>query len=299
MLPNRRHLPKGLAIATQSKAFWRRLAPELTISDTPWDAPRQAAGTCAPDQDLRMRLVNDGYLHLRGVVPAATLPALGRAVRRIGEAGLPAGFIGVYDEVWSLLSPLKGQIDSLFADGAALVPNFRAVHPGQGRGNSAGRRRAGLGVYGDGTPRNVTVWLPLTPATPANGCLYVVPARFDRNYGRPDAGRPDASLPGIMALPAEPGDLLIWTGETYTWQGLPARDNPDGPALSLSWEFQSRSDAPLEGVVIDSFPRVPFETRLAILARQIPQAAQSRRASPVWRAVRQTLENRYPLAHRA
>ncbi len=299
MLPNRRRLPRGLAIATQSTAFWRRLAPELTIAEP----PRNMLSHEAPPQqipgDMQMKLVNDGFVHLRGVVPTANLTAVGRAMRRINDAGFPASFIGVYDEVWALVAGLRGVIDGLFHQGAALVPGFQAIHPGQGRGLSAGRRRPGRGVYGDGTPRNVTLWLPLTAATPDNGCVYVVPARFDRNYGRSDAARPDASLPGIRALPAAPGDVLIWTGETYHWQGRAARDNPDGPLLSLCWEFQSKADVALEGATIDSFPSVPFETRLSILARQMRHAADSRRASPVWRAVRQTLQNRYPLAHGA
>ena len=49
-------------------------------------------------------------------------------------------------------------------------------------------------------------------------------------------------------------------------------------------------------MVIDSYPYVPFETRLGLLARQMPkQNSREISANPIWRAVQQTLANRYPL----
>ncbi len=297
MLPRNRQLPQGLAIAAQSAAFWRRLAPELTISNT----PARATAVWNPESidAARLKLINDGYTKFDATVRADRLAAIARAMHRINSAGLPAAFIGVYDEVWSLVAEMKPALDLFLEKGAALIPNFWAGHPAQTPGLSAQRRRPGKGVFSDGTPGNVTVWMPVTPATPTNGCIYVVPAGQDRNYGRATPAPASAALPGILALPAKPGDVLIWTGETYHWQGRVSRDNADGPLLSLRWEFQSRALPPLDGIVVDEFPNVPFETRLAILARQMPHQLGRRGGSPVWRAVQQTLLNRYPLAQGA
>lgn len=292
MLPYRRKLPQGLAIASQSAEFWRRLAPDLTISDaqpvsvTAIDAARRAK--------LRLKLVNDGYAKVPSMNARPVHGKIADAMDRIAKAGLPTAFIGVYDEVWSLLADLQPAMDTIFDGHAALVPNFWANHSvDMTAGFGATRRRGGNGVFKDGTPKNVSVWMPLTPATPDNGCLYVVPAGQDRNYGKPE--RADASLPGIRALPAKPGEALIWTGETYHWQARPERNNDDGPLMSLTWEFQHSETEPLEGLLLTSYPYMPFETRLGLLARQMPKHFKAFSKQPVWRAVQQTLSNRYPL----
>ncbi len=291
MLSTKRKLPQGLAIATQSPEFWRRLAPELTISDAqPLHALRHPTSKSSRE---RMHLVNDGYLRMNQPGLKVSMGKIAGAMDRIVNAGLPAAFIGVYDEVWSIIAELNGVLDGLFDGKTAMVPNFWAAHTVANTGLAAGRKRAGNGVFDDGTPKNVTVWVPLTDATPDNGCVYVVPAGQDRNYGRENVSRADASLPGIRALTAKAGDVLIWTGETYHWQGRPERRHQDGALMSLNWEFQSSDEAPLEGLLIDSYPYVPFETRLALLARQMPRQGRELSVSPVWRAVQQTLANRF------
>lgn len=289
MLLRKRKLPQGIAIAAQSPEFWRRLAPDLTISDTkPHLNPLPRPGGGAAD---RMRLINDGFLHLRQPGLGNAAPAIAGAMQQIVGAGLPAAFVGVFDEVWDMIARLEGVLDGLFDGKAALVPNFWANHGAASTG--AQRRRGGAGVFADGTPKNLTIWLPVTDATPANGCVYVVPAGQDRNYGC--TKRADASLPGIRALTAQAGDVLIWTGETYHWQGRTDRHADAKPLLSLTWEFQSRDAPPLEKTLIDSYPVVPFETRIAILAGQMPKHRAEFGGQPVWRAVQATLANRYPM----
>ncbi len=294
MILRTRKLPKGLAIAAQSAEFWRRLAPELTISDA--QPHKQITRTPEQSATERMRLVNEGYLHLQKHRLDVPMSDIADAMDRIAGAGLPAAFIGVYDEVWSLIAQLSGVIDGLFDGKAALLPDFWASHlTSAGTGKSAGRKHPGKGVYANGMPKTATVWIPVTDATPDNGCVYIVPADQDRNYGKSEPARADASLPAIRALPAKAGDALIWTGEAYTWQGRPNR-HANAPVLqSLVWEFQNRDQVPVGGHVIDSFPYVPFETRLAILAQQMHRYGRQVAVNPVWRAVHQTLANRFPI----
>jgi hypothetical protein len=290
-----RKLPEGLAIAAQSAEFWRRLAPELTISD----AQPKPAMPYLPERANRDRLalVNDGFLHLNKTGLDGDLVVLSQAMQRIVGAGLPAAFIGVYDETWSLVGQLNNVLNAQLGGQAGLMPDFWAGIAGSGDpAVPAGRRRVGKGVFEDGTPTTLTVWLSLTQATPANGCLYAVPAAQDRNYGKPDGGRADASLPSIRALPTAPGDIILINGETYHWQARPARRHEDDALMHLSWEFQSRALPPFDGFCFDGFPYVPFETRLGILARQMPVHMPEIGKSPVWRAVQQVLANRFPLS---
>jgi len=293
MLHRTRKLPEGLAIATQSAEFWRRLAPELTISDAQPDGP--VARSKDQSSAERLKLVNDGYLHLKFPQFSPDLPRIEKVMSRIVNAGLPAAFIGVYDEVWSLIARLNTVIDGMFDQQAAMVPTFWANHSDIPTGLAACRNRPANGIFRDGTPKNLTVWLPLTNATPETGCVYVVPARQDRAYGKSNSSRADASLPSIRAVPANAGDIIIWNGEIYHWMSRPEEPTRANPLLSLTWEFQSRDAAPLDGLFVDSYPHVPFESRLSLLAHQMPRHGAEMSGSPVWRAVQQTLANRFPI----
>ncbi len=297
MLSSRKRLPQGLAIASQSAEFWRRLAPELTISD--------AQPNCVVRRDEyrsereRMRLVDDGYLYYRQPGIVAPMVDIANAMDRIVNAGLPAAFIGVYDEVWSIIAQMREVVGGLFGGEAALMPDFWADHTIATAGLGAQRRFPGQGVFADGTAKTAVIWVPVTAATTENGCLYVVPAGQDRNYGKPDPERADACLPGIRALPAQSGDAIVMTGETYHWQARPDRHSRDRSLMSLTWTFQSGTVSPIEGALIDSYPYVPFETRLAILANQMPRHRDEFAGQPVWRAVQQTLANRFPITAKA
>jgi hypothetical protein len=66
----------------------------------------------------------------------------------------------------------------------------------------------------------LTSWIPLSDATPQNGCMYVVPAHLDPHYGKPTTPRsqlPDLSL--ARALPVRPGDYLVWNQAVLHWGG--------------------------------------------------------------------------------
>ena len=83
------------------------------------------------------------------------------------------------------------------------------------------------------------------------------------------------------------------TGEIYRWQDHPDRDALNSPLMNLTWEFQSRDVAPMEGLTVDSFPYVSFETKLGILARQMQRHRSEFAPNPVWCAIQQTLANRF------
>jgi len=227
MLPPRKKLPSGLAIASQSAEFWRRLAPELTISDAQPAEP--ISRNHEQSSAEAMQIVNDGFLMLKQPGISAPITDIANAMDRIVGAGLPAAFIGVYDEVWSIIAQLNQVVDGLFDGQSALMPDFWASHSTATPGLAARRKRPENGVFKDGTPKTATVWMPMSDATPENGCVYAIPAGQDRNYGKSDGPRADASLPGIRALPAQAGDVLIWTGETYHWQARPDRHPADSP----------------------------------------------------------------------
>ncbi len=297
MLNAAKEPPMGLAIASQSADFWRRMAPELTISN--WIDSNDLKCTGAQLQANRARLVDDGYLHLKQPGIDAPYATIEKVMRRIVDAGMPAAFIGVYDEVWEIAAQLQSVLQGCFGGDFAMVPDFWASFSESGhRGVAAHRKRPGTALFRDHTPKSLSVWVPVTNATVENGCIYIVPAKLDKNYASAVSDRADAHLQCIRALPAQSGDVLIWTGEAYHWKAVSSRHSGDGPLLSLSWEFQSMSAAPVAGFLVDCFPQVSFEDRLGLLAHQMPQHRNEYSGSPVWRAVQQTLSNRFPVAPR-
>jgi len=69
----------------------------------------------------------------------------------------------------------------------------------------------------DGLPRNCTLWVSLTDATPSNSCLHVLPARFDPCYSNPETYNTNPAefigeldrVHHIRALPAPAGFLFF------------------------------------------------------------------------------------------
>jgi hypothetical protein len=110
-----------------------------------------------------------------------------------------------------------------------------------------------------GTPKSLTVWLPLTDATPLNGCVYVVPADRDPTYNTPDEQHLRFELSDIRALPAAAGSLLAWTQGIIHW-GARTAPRQVGPRISLSSEFQRRNVAPSACLCCRQLIRLPSLT---------------------------------------
>jgi YD repeat-containing protein len=99
--------------------------------------------------------------------------------------------------------------------------------------------------------------------------MYLLPADRDEKYG---LDTPDShfagSLADIVALPANAGDVLMWTQHVLHW-GSRAKDSHRlRPRMSIGLEFQRRDVPALSRPLLDG--RVPcFEARLALIAKQI------------------------------
>lgn len=69
----------------------------------------------------------------------------------------------------------------------------------------------------DGSPKSLTVWLPLIDAIPVKVCMYVVPADRDPTYNSTAEGPLRFALTDIRALPAQAGSILVWTQAIVHW----------------------------------------------------------------------------------
>ena len=157
------------------------------------------------------------------------------------------------------------------------------VEPG-GRGFGPHRDRQPEDVAAtfrdDGAPRSCTAWVPLRRATPANGCLYVVPRSCDASYdgdGDGDDARDPvkAALGGdapqyqmVRALPVAAGGVVLLSHRVVHWGGAAAKDHGEAPRVALSMAFADPDVEP--ALFADGVPTTPppLDARVALAAAQ-------------------------------
>lgn len=250
-------------------AYWRALAPAFHIADEAYLSLRGAvaAEACATAE---AGIAGDGYAHLRGMDLDAPWDAMASLARRMAEEELDAVFAFVYDEFWRPYFRLDALLRHLLGP-YIFLPDFWAwdVDPRRGgSGWSTHRDRGRAWLRGDGSSVSLTAWIAISEATELNGCIRVVPKTLDPTYGtayedtwrfRPEDAR---------ALPAMPGDVLVWDPALLHWGGKALPEAPQS-RVSMSFEVQ-RLDVPSErSPLIAPGQIVPFEARLKLIGQKL------------------------------
>lgn len=257
------------------REFWLAMNPELSITDRP---NRDHAGPTSrlggiDAAALRGSLRQRGYFHSEAAIDHAPCAPLARAMARLVEAGIPTPFLFVYDEVWQLLERSAVVLEELMGPGFLVGGDLWAWHvaaDAQASGWAVHRDANIDGMLPDGSVGLITVWIPLTDANPANGCMYVLPT--DRDPFVPDQlDRREVSpadLASVRALPAGPGDVLGWSTQLLHWGG---RSSDDATAARMSLSiYGQRDDVPRYR---DDFVRldgaIPLHYRLGMVGRAL------------------------------
>jgi 2-polyprenyl-3-methyl-5-hydroxy-6-metoxy-1,4-benzoquinol methylase len=128
-------------------------------------------------------------------------------------------------------------------------------------------------LLADGMPKCVTIWIPLSDAIPLNGCMYILPAPFDPNYGGTiQKGEKNESInfQDIRALPATAGSVLCWNHAVLHWGGRSSERAPHA-RISLAFEFQRSDVEPYKTPLLDPSNPPNFNQRLALIGKQVLQ----------------------------
>lgn len=254
--------------------FWRSLEPAMHIADVPFMQGVQPMKLEEPTlAALRQLMRIEGYFQIppqNWQLPIADMAAL---IARLDAKGWPLPFCFVYDEFWLMYYRLHKLIEGLLGPEYLRLPDFWAwlVNPRKAEsGWSPHRDKGHSALFPDGSPKALTVWLPLTDATPLNGCMYIVPADRDPAYGTINDNKPAHKIADIRALPAQAGSVLSWNQAVLHW-GSHSSARETLPRISLAFEFQSAKAEPLNTPLTRPQEIPDFEFRLRLIAKQILQ----------------------------
>jgi hypothetical protein len=250
----------------ETPTFWQSLAPDLTVEPGPVPPGPLLHPNEATAAELVSILDREGYLQLPNSQDQRLVDRLGDLVKALDAGGLPAVFGYVYEAMWQPFRRIGPVLDCLLGSQHAFMPDLWAWHvnPAKGEAGWSPHRDRRTAVFPDLRPKAVTVWIPLTPATLLNGCMYVVPKHGDPDYGSPAAGPFRGDLADIRALPAMPGHTLIWTQALLHW-GARTSVMATSPRISMSVEFQRADEPPFSGLLLGPDYRMTLRLKLALI----------------------------------
>lgn len=253
---------------------WQQLNPQLRIS-----GPDQIASDVVEigaDEGgfdggrLSDRFWDEGYFLLRDVLPTDELAKLRSGIETLVANGMSPSLIYLYDEAWDVFRRLRPLLSHFLGDRIGLLPHFWAWHVDPrdgGRGWPPHRDYQGESAIGDDMLISLSLWVPLSNATPDNGCMYVLPRSFEKCYALPVSKPEDVALQDVRALPAKPGAVMGWRQDLYHWGGR-ASGHADEARVSLSLEFQNAAFDPLAEQLLSMEQPPAFLERLSLIASQ-------------------------------
>jgi hypothetical protein len=275
----------------ESKAFWQGLAPILSVDPVP--GTDNVARHLDPAVASQMSAIFDreGYIQLPASQDVDHIGLLALLVTGLRTAGLLPVFAFVFEQAWHPYRRIGPVIDCLLGGRHAIMPYLWAWHVDAGLGEAGWpphRDRPDIIPHPDLWTKSASVWIPLTAATTLNGCMYVMPKHRDPHYGLPMSQGIGGTLADIRALPAVPGDTLIWSQLLLHW-GARSSEMAATPRLSLSVEFQSEDARPLGDFLIRPEQDLTLEQKLGLIGRAIlsyqhmhPVDADLRQAATRW-----------------
>lgn len=254
--------------------FWQALAPSLHLAQPDYNHVPTPSIPSEQSIYLNQLMKHEGYFHGNMGSWHAPLADLTAVIQQLNMLGLPPVFVFIYDEIWQLAYQLSSTISCLLGEEYWMLPDFWAWHidPAQAEAGWRPHRDKGYrSLREDGTPSSLTAWIPLTPATTLNSCMYILPADRDPVYGTPNDVNWKIDYPSIRALPANSGEFLIWNQAVLHWGSRSSSRAVGQPRISCAFEFQRRDIAAWNQPLITPNSFLSFNQRLNLIGKQILQ----------------------------
>ena len=258
----------------ESKNYWSTLCPSLHVQSA--DEPffqESLVWTQLELAEAQRALKEEGYLCFHERLDKSLMEKMAQALSTIQETLEWPVFVFMYDEFWLIFRYLEELLTALLGEGFKILPDFWAWHIAPNTretGWRPHRDRMEQTLQKDGTPDVLTLWIPLTDATPQNGCIYAVPAHLDPFYHSPGRETRVDNWHHIRALPAKAGSILAWTPQLLHW-GSRSTPKATHPRISFAFELQRKDTAPHAFPLLDYVEPPDFAMRLALIGEQLHQ----------------------------
>lgn len=269
--------------------FWRALCPELRVEDSPWPPPAVAvdeATLAAVSADIR----DEGYFQVvEPQLPPDLVARLVRGVERLHDRAMPVTWLFVFDEAWEVFARLRPVAEAVLGEGYLWTPTVWTFRLGPGYAEAGwGPHRDGTrpfeSVRADGRPKACTLWVPLTDATPANGCIYVVPRPLDTVE--------KIVVQNARAVPARAGSVLGWNHQVLHWGG---RSSPKaaGSRVAITLELQRGDEEPNARPLLDPSVQPALGQRLGLVGLAFSKYRHFTHLPEPWASLATPLVKRY------
>jgi hypothetical protein len=241
---------------------WAAIVPGF---HTDGSALAPVAASIAAEEAVRS-LRAEGWFHVDAALPVGETRLVLAAVLALRERGLHPVWVWAWDETWRLFLHGAPLWSAILGEGWRILPALWTWYvpavPGEaGWAPHVDRSKPDI-VDADGSPRVISAWIPLTPAVPANGCIYVLP------MGHSPSALQKAHVPEIRALPARPGAVLGWNHAVWHWSGRVGPGAPC-PRVSVGLELQRGDVPPFTDFVLAPSEIPPLAGRLRLVAAMI------------------------------
>jgi hypothetical protein len=275
-----------------AREFWQGLAPSFHIEDreylgatTLFDVEQQFG------EGLHRLLLSEGYFQLPP--PAWDLPIdeMAALVAALDAQGIPLPFAFMYDEFWLLFMKLGRLLETQLGPDFRMLPDFWVwlIDPKRDEsGWSPHRDKDYRSLREDGTPKSLSVWIPLSDANLLNGCMYLVPADRDPTYGTANDREWKFAYPDVRAVPAAAGSILVWSQALLHW-GSHGSPRETRPRISAAFEFQAGDVPPFNEPLMAPNLVPEFPARVRLVAKQILQYRHMYALTPEVQAIAESL----------
>jgi hypothetical protein len=171
-----------------NESFWKELFPSLHIYDKEFAKIQEGFAVNPLDtEQIRNTIQEEGYVQFEPQPWQLSLDTLVDTIDQMHKMGIPITFSYLFDEYWYMFALLNQQIETILGPGYLRQPDFwtwRVDPKNTESGWKVHRDKSYRTLYTDGMPKTVSVWIPLTDATPSNGCMYILPANRDPTYNQ-------------------------------------------------------------------------------------------------------------------
>ncbi len=254
---------------------WRRMAPALHVGSPDFSADSTQPVVYEKEAlaGLTLDLIREGYFQLPPQEWGIDMARVAEGVSAVVKAGFMPVFAFMFDELWFMYARLRQLLGTVLDEKYMMLPAFWAWHVDGTREVAGWQPHRDLGhrsLLPDRRPASLTVWVPISDATPRNGCMYILPADRDPNYGTPRDTEFNIDLQSVRALPSPAGGVLAWTQAVLHW-GARAANRIEAPRISMAMEFQRGDHLAIYEPLLHPQAAFDPEFRLRLILRQVLQ----------------------------